>query len=140
MDESRLAACSLQKGLPPHDYADEAQIFGTTRARIWQRAICFRSINLVAGTAPWQGSEFGVRKRPKIIKNQANFEGSGNIKNVREFFREGPRGVDFVVVVTVSEKKLRGKKIRAEGPKIFSESAVVVVVVVVVVELRCKIN
>ena len=74
-----------------------------------------------------------VSEGPKINKNRANFEGSENVKNVREFFREGSRGVDFVVVVTVSEKKLRGKNFRAEGPKIFSESAVVVAVVVVVV-------
>ena len=81
-------------------------------------------------------------KRPKndqkTAKKRKKIEAARTQKNFDFFFARGRAALVFsgktrrrrLVVAAVSEKKLRGKNFRAEGPKIFSESAVVVVVVV----------
>ena len=80
-----------------------------------------------------------ARKLPKNGKKRKKNEAARTQKNFEIFFARGRAALVFsgktrrrrLVVAAVSEKKLRGKNFRAEGPKIFSESAVVVVVVVV---------
>ena len=67
------------------------------------------------------------RKNPRFSRKSEIFAQIPDFRKKKIRVRRRRRRL--VVDVAVWEKKLRGKNFGAEGPKIFSESAVVVVVV-----------